>query len=279
MIDLHVHSTFSDGSFTPEQLLAEAAQIGLTAIALTDHDSVGGLKRFTAAAAAGKVRAIPGVEISADSPSGSMHILGYDLDPAARILTEKLDYIQKSRAERNEKILYNLNKLGLHLSMSEIQSQAGEDIVGRLHFARALQVRGYVQTTDEAFGKYLAKGKPAYGERLRLSPADGIHMIREAGGVAVLAHPFTLQMNKPDLDALVGELAALGLAGLEVLYPQHNARTVKEYRRLAAKHNLAVTGGTDFHGGSIPTIKLGVGFGDLRVPDELLDLLLQRKTR
>jgi hypothetical protein len=278
MIDLHVHSTFSDGSLTPEQLLAEAAQAGLTAIALTDHDSVGGLKRFIAAAAAGKVRGIPGVEISADSPSGSMHILGYDLDPAAKMLNEQLEHIRKSRAERNEKILYNLNKLGLHLTMNEIQSQAGEDIVGRLHFARALQVRGYVQTTDEAFGKYLAKGKPAYGERLRLSPADGIRMIREAGGVAVLAHPFTLQMNKPDLDALVGELAGLGLAGLEVLYPQHNARTVKEYRRLAAKHNLAVTGGTDFHGASIPAIKLGVGFGDLRVPDELLDLLLQRKT-
>lgn len=277
MIDLHTHSTFSDGSFTPEQLLAEAATIGLSALALTDHDSVGGLPRFTAAASAGPVRGIPGVEISADSPSGSLHILGYDVDPAGQMLNEQLESIRKSRAERNEKILYNLNKLGLPLSMSEIQSQAGEDIIGRLHFARALQVRGYVQTTDEAFGKYLAKGKPAYGERLRLSPADVIRMIQEAGGVAVLAHPFTLQMKKPDLDAFTGELAGCGLAGIEVLYPQHNARTIKEYRRLADKHGLAITGGTDFHGASIPNVKLGIGFGDLRVPDELLELLLQRK--
>ncbi len=277
MIDLHVHSTFSDGSFTPEQLLAAADATGLSAIALTDHDSVGGLPRFLAAAKERRVRAIPGVEISADSPSGSLHILGYDIDAAAKTLNEKLEYIRASRAERNEKILYNLNKLGLHLSMNEIQSQAGEDIVGRLHFARALQVRGYVKTTDEAFGKYLAKGKPGYGERLRLSPADSIGMIREAGGLAVLAHPFTLQMKSKELDEFVGELASHGLAGIEVLYPQHNSRTQRAYRRLADKHGLAITGGTDFHGASIPDVKLGVGFGDLCVPDELLELLLQRK--
>lgn len=275
MIDLHVHSIFSDGSFTPEELLAEAESAGISAIALTDHDSVGGLPRFFSAARNARVRAISGVELSTELPCGPVHVLGYDFDSG--LVEETLQRIHASRLDRNEKILRSLNKLGVHLDMNDVHSQAGRGTVSRLHFARALQSRGCVESVDEAFEKYLGEGRPAYHERWRVSPEDGVAMIREAGGLAVLAHPFSIKMTESELDAFAGRLKLRGLAGIEALHSRHDIEARKAYSHLADKHGLAVTGGTDFHGASIPDLKLGVGFGDLCVPDELLELLLQLK--
>jgi len=277
MIDLHTHSTFSDGSLTPEQLAGQAASIGLTAIALTDHDSIGGIDRFLAACRTQGVRGIPGVEISLDFPAGTMHILGYFIDPYHAGLTQHIARLKAGREHRNQEILRQVNAMGMPLTMKEVAAFAGEDNVGRLHFAQALLARGYIRTRDEAFQKYLAKGKPGYAERLRMTPAEGVGILRSAGGLAVLAHPFTLNLGQQALTALVRDLARAGLDGIEVFYPQHNSKHVKYYRDLARQFHLTATGGTDFHGAPMPDIKLGSGFGTLDVPDTVLEELDARR--
>lgn len=277
MIDLHTHSTFSDGSFTPEQLAGEAARIGLAAIALTDHDNVEGLDRFLAACTAQKVRGIAGVEISLDFTDGTMHLLGYFIDHHNQSLIQHITRLKLGRVHRNQEILKQINAMGMPLTMGEVAAFAGEDNVGRLHFAQALVARGYVASKDEAFQKYLAKGKPGYADRARMTPAQGVALIRNSGGLAVLAHPFTLNLGKQALENLVGELARAGLQGIEVLYPQQNAKLVKQYSALAEKFKLTATGGTDFHGAPMPDIKLGLGFGDLNVPDSILAELDARR--
>ena len=277
MIDMHIHSTFSDGSQTPEQLVDQAVKIGLAALALTDHDNVAGVERFMAACRQSPVRGIPGVEVSVDCDNGSMHILGYFIDPKNPNLCKLLGGIQDHRAERNREILKHLNRLGLCMTMEEVASRAGGEVVGRPHFAQALLDRGYVKTADEAFKNYLTRGKPAYVERVRQSPDEGIEMIRNAGGVAVLAHPFTLTGGRETLRRLVKDLATAGLEGIEVYYPRHTSKMTRFYIKLAMEFNLALTGGTDYHGAPMPDIKLGTGFGNLNVPDELVDKLAARR--
>lgn len=277
MIDLHLHSTFSDGSFTPAQLVREAEKAQLTAIALTDHDNLDGIEPFLAAARQSPVRCIPGVEISLDFPAGTMHLLGYFIDHHNADLRRHIARLSAGRAARNRDILKKINQLGLSLTMEEVAAFAGEDNVGRLHFAQALMARGYVRTTQEAFDRYLAKGKPGYSERDRMTPAQGVRMIVNAGGLAVLAHPFTLHLTQAELAKLVGELTAAGLQGIEIYYPQHLPKQIRHYLALAQQFKLAPTGGTDFHGAPMPDIKLGSGFGNLNVPDTVLSELDARR--
>ena len=275
MIDLHSHSTFSDGSLTPEQLVREAERARISALALTDHDSISGLERFMAACSKSIVRGVPGVEISVDcNPSdATMHILGYFIDPANAQLNEHINRLRDGRQHRNEEILKRLNTMGLMLNMNEISAFAGENNVGRLHFAQALMARGYVRNTHEAFDKYLARGKSGYANRLRFKPIGGVEMIRQAGGIAVLAHPFTLNLGKQALADCVGKLAQAGLQGIEIYYPQHSPKMVRQYLDLAKQFHLIATGGTDFHGTPMPDIKLGRGFGALNVPNAVLEQL------
>ena len=275
MIDLHSHSTFSDGSLTPEQLVREAERARISALALTDHDSIIGLERFMAACSKSIVRGVPGVEISVDcNPSdATMHILGYFIDPANAQLNEHINRLRDGRQHRNEEILKRLNAMGLMLNMNEISAFAGENNVGRLHFAQALMARGYVRNTHEAFDKYLARGKSGYANRLRFKPIGGVEMIRQSGGIAVLAHPFTLNLGKQALADCVGKLAQAGLQGIEIYYPQHSPKMVRQYLDLAKQFHLIATGGTDFHGTPMPDIKLGRGFGALNVPNAVLEQL------
>lgn len=273
MIDLHLHSTFSDGSLTPEQLVAESKKIGLSAIALTDHDNLDGVFSFLKACRRLEIRGLPGVEVSVDILKGTMHILGYFIDFQSPGLLAHIARLKAGRAARNAEILKKLNNLGMPLTMPEVAGFAGQDNVGRLHFAQALQARGYVTRIQEAFNRYLAKGKSGYAERQRFTPARGVEMIRQAGGLPVLSHPFTLELAPDALDRLVKELAQAGLQGIEVYYPQHNAGQLKQYLGLAKKFNLVATGGTDFHGKAMPDIKIGRGFGNLNVPDRVLQEL------
>lgn len=273
MIDLHTHSTFSDGSFTPEQLVHEAVFAGLTAVALTDHDSIEGVGLFMQACEKSGIRGVPGVEISADYPNGSMHILGYFIDIKDKNLRHSLGEIRASRNARNEQIIKQLAEFGIVLTMPEVAAYAGGDNIGRLHFSQALVARGYVKTRQEAFDRYLAKGRNSYVNRMHLTPRDSIDMIRQAGGIAVLAHPFTLNLGKAQLESLVTELAGYGLQGIEVIYPQQKPRLLKQYKALAQRLDLVQTGGTDFHGAPMPEIKLGSGFGNLEVPDNVLEQL------
>ncbi|MCF7839001.1 MAG: PHP domain-containing protein [Candidatus Marinimicrobia bacterium] len=276
MIDLHTHSTFSDGTLTPEELVATAQAAGVTALALTDHDTTAGVPRFLAAAATANLRAWSGVEISADFPVGTMHILGYGFDSDDARLEQQLAWLRGGREARNREILEKLRRLGLTLTWEEVRAHAGEDVVGRPHFAQALIDRGYVRGKEEAFDLYLARGKPAYADRRRLSPEDSLALIRDAGGVPVLAHPATLELNAVDLRDLVARLTVMGLEGLEVHYAEHSPNQVRQYRRLTRDFQLLATGGTDYHGSLTPQIKPGRGFGKLVVPETTVDELNAR---
>lgn len=277
MIDLHCHSTFSDGSLTPEQLVAEAVRIGLAALALTDHDTLAGLPRFLAAGAATSVRLVPGVELSVDCSSGVMHMLGYWMDLANPELARQLEWIRDARAMRNRTMLERLNALGLGMTWAEVQACAGEDVVGRPHFAQVMLQKGYAKDKNEVFEKWLGNGKPAYVDRARLTAEAAVALIRQAGGVAVLAHPFSLRIGKDAMASLFFELAAAGLAGVECYYSEHSAESTKEYLAMARQANLVPTGGSDFHGEVAPGIRLGFGFGGLNVPDDVLAALETRR--
>ncbi|MCX6995754.1 MAG: hypothetical protein NTV49_01380, partial [Kiritimatiellaeota bacterium] len=185
-------------------------------------------------------------------------------------LARALARLRAGREIRNQEILSKLNALGLTVTAEELRVCAGEEVVGRPHVALAMIARGYVRDKDEAFGRYLASGQPAYAARFRMTPAESIQRIRAAGGVPVLAHLGTLALGRKDLRALAMQLRDQGLEGLEVYYPEHAPAQVRQYRDLAKDLNLAVTGGSDFHGTLSPHIKLGRGFGALQVPDDLL---------
>jgi predicted metal-dependent phosphoesterase TrpH len=274
VLDLHVHSTFSDGSESPRELAERGARAGIRALALTDHDNLRGAALFLEACRAQGIAGLTGVEISAEVPDNTLHILGYGVDPADAELRRHLDQVLDGRAWRNRQILEKLNALGLELSWEEVASCAGDDVVGRPHFAQALCKRGYVAGVPEAFQAYLAKGAPAYVDRYRLSPAEGIRLIRAAGGVAAMAHPFTWISDPAQLERALVELRSMGLGGIEAYYPEHSAEQTVAYLRLARRLNLLVTGGTDFHGAILPGRHLGTGNGQFEVPDSCLPPLL-----
>jgi predicted metal-dependent phosphoesterase TrpH len=276
MIDLHVHSTFSDGSFAPAELVDMAVSSGLTAMALTDHDGLGGLPQFMDACQAKGLIGIPGVEISIEFKPGTLHVLGYFIDAGNAPFAAALEDLRDGRESRNLKILQKLNELGCALSWEEVAAFAGEDVVGRPHFAQAMIAKGFVKTKEDAFDRYLAKGKPAYLDRVRLTVPDSIRLIHGAGGIAVLAHPSTLKVSRVELHRIVAELAAEGLDGIEAWYSEHTQDQQKAFAKLAEELGLILTGGSDFHGASNPEVRLGRGFGNLDVPDALLDTLYAR---
>ncbi|MDY6852837.1 MAG: PHP domain-containing protein [Thermodesulfobacteriota bacterium] len=278
LIDLHTHTTASDGSLTPPELVDLAHEIGLKAVAVTDHDTLAGLEPALNRAHDLGFELVPGVEISADFTSGSMHILGYLIDHKNPNLASKLATLQEARLTRNPKIAARLNKLGLAISMSEVEAVAGGGQVGRPHFAKVMLDKGYVSNFKEAFDRFLAKGAPAYVNKFRLGPAEALALIREAGGLSVLAHPYTLKLdNLADLEDLLADLKRSGLAGLETYYSEHTPQMTKDYLALAQKLDLQSTGGSDFHGTNKKHIKLGCGRGGLAVPYDLLTGLRQRK--
>lgn len=276
MIDLHTHSTFSDGSLTPEALVDLAVQVGLKTIALTDHDGMRGIARFMAACRTAGIRGIPGVEISVDCKSGTLHMLGYFPDEKEPRLDAALTRIRQGREDRNQVILEKLNHQGFKIAWQDVLDCAGDDVVGRPHFARALIGKGYFKKKDDVFDRLLGKGQPAYVDRFRLNAEESIAMIRSAGGVAVLAHPLTLGLHRKGMRALLTDLVAKGLQGLEAYYPEHDASQTRNWLTLAAEFSLLVTGGSDFHGAMNPDLRLGSGFGNLAVPDDLADRLYER---
>ncbi|MBN2301715.1 MAG: PHP domain-containing protein [Lentisphaerae bacterium] len=276
MIDLHTHSTFSDGSFTPEELVDMAKKTGLTAMALTDHDCTDGLPRFLAACNSAGIQGVRGVEISAEVEKGTMHILGYAFEPDDANLEGMLKRIRNGREDRNRKIILKLNELGCNISWEEVAGYAGEDVVGRPHFAQALVANGFVESKQSAFDRFLAKGRPAYVDRFRQKPSESIAAIVDAGGIAVLAHPFTLELGLRQLRTLIAEMTEDGLGGIEVYYAEHSPEQIKQYHDLAEEFGLVATGGSDFHGEANPAIRLGCGFGSLHVPDTVLKDLLNR---
>jgi predicted metal-dependent phosphoesterase TrpH len=276
-VDLHTHTTASDGSFTPTEVVRMAAESGLAAVAITDHDTVAGNAEAVEAGPSCGVEVVPGVEISVNHGGPSYHMLGYFVDYEHEPLLSNLEAIRRFRDERNEKIVARLNELDMPVTLEEIQAEARGESVGRPHVAAVLLRKGYVSNTQEAFDLYLAKGKPAYIDRDRLSAAGGIDLIRGAGGVAVFAHPCIYRWDDPDdLRRTVAEFAEMGIVGLEAYYSGHTPEDERRITALADEFGLVVTGGSDFHGAAKPEFQLGSGAGNLAVSYEHLQKLKER---
>jgi predicted metal-dependent phosphoesterase TrpH len=253
-----------------------AEQGGLTALALTDHDTTAGLERFMAAGEASPLETVPGIELSADFGATPLHILGYLFDVQNEPLQTALKWVRDGRAERNFHILEKLNALGYKLSMEDVKKHAGDEMVGRPHFTAALMERGHFKHPNKIYQQLLGKGKAAYVNRRRLSPEQCVELIRGAGGVAVIAHPGQMKLTNNKLRRLIRPLLPLGLGGLEVLHPSHKEHQVLAFERICAELDLTLCGGTDFHGTRTPDLRLGVGFGTLQVPDSFLTGLKAR---
>jgi predicted metal-dependent phosphoesterase TrpH len=272
VIDLHTHSTVSDGSDSPERLAELAAGAGLRAFALTDHDRLDGLSAARVKANELGVELVPGCELSCDHP-GTMHVLVYDVDAGEGPLQDHLVVLQEARETRNDRMAERLAALGLPVSREEMETEAGGIGVGRPHVAAVLVRKGIVGSVQEAFDTWLAKGRPAYVEKDRLSPGDALRLAQASGGRPVLAHPLSLGLGPNELEATVRELADLGLCGIEAIYGRYSPEERDGLARLAAATGLVATGGSDHHGTYKPDLSVGVGRGDLAVPDEILDRL------
>ena len=282
-IDLHIHSTASDGSLTPSEIIHLAQELNLGAIAITDHDSLEGSKEAIEAGIPPSIKFVSGVEISAAYPpffpgSGSFHILGYCIRLDDSALNQSLAKLRQARKNRNPEILRRLNKLGYPLSLEEVRREVGQGQIGRPHIARAMKAKGFVKSIDEAFDSFLGNDAPAYVDKYRIECADAVQTIRAAGGISVLAHPGLLNIsNENELNHLVGNLKQMGIKGIEVHYPEHTPQQTKKYAELAERYELLMTGGTDFHGSIIPEIEMGSGNGSLFIPYELYEKMVAKK--
>jgi hypothetical protein len=267
--DLHIHSTASDGELEPDRLVSLAVSKGLAAVSVTDHDTFAGIASAAESGNRHAIRVIPGVEISAEYEPGMLHILGYfPTYPAG--MEYALAEVQKARRDRFPRIVKKLNELGIGLTEEDVVHVAGDAQIGRPHIAKALLKNGYVGSFDEAFDKYLSKGKKAYVPKEKMSWKDAVGLIRHHGGLPVLAHPLTLNLSEADLRAFIGEMKLMGLAGIEAHYPDHALAHTVLYMRIALDSGLIVTGGTDFHGPS----RNAVNIGDKGIDSSLLKIFL-----
>ena len=274
-IDLHVHSTFSDGTCSPEELVDIALHTNLVAIALTDHDTVDGVDRAIEASSGTPLEVLSGVELSCEyviSPERKKEILilGYRLDHKQPKLLETLQTVARERDERNQKMCENLHADGFPITYEELSARFGETILTRAHFARFLLEKGAIPSIDSAFKKILAQDGPYFVSRNYLTPKTGIELILEAGGIPVLAHPLLYKMSVSELRNLLTELKSYGLRGIEAMYSRNRGTDEAFVRKLANEFDLFITGGSDFHGANKPDLRLGRGEGNLFIPAMLL---------
>ena len=271
-LDLHLHTTRSDGSLPPAAVVALAKKANVTALAITDHDTVDGIAEALAAGRELEIEVIPGIEISSRWEGLELHILGYFIDWHDPVLLDRLTRYRATRHDRNPQIIARLNELGLAVTYDEVRELARTESIGRPHIARVLIEKGYVSSAKEAFDRYLADGAAAYVPRSLPDPAEAIALIRGAGGVPVLAHPSWIDRGNGMVD-LCRHLKETGLAGIEVHYSTHRPEQTNQYLNVARQLDLLVTGGSDFHGVTKPDIEVGIGRGQLHVPEKLLEPL------
>lgn len=267
-IDLHTHTTCSDGTLSPEALVQYAQKKNLKAVAVTDHDSVSGNERALKEGEKRGMEVIPGVELSAECSEGNLHILGLFIDSESDFLKKATQKLQKKRRERNLKILETLGELGIYIEKDDFIKNA---YLGRPHIASRLVQSGTVKSIDEAFEKFLTKGAPAYIKRVKLSKSETVEAVVKAGGIPVLAHPVTVSNPERIIESLLYK----GLKGIEVYYPTHSHDDILYFESLAQKYDLVITGGSDFHGSHKPDIDLGC----MHVPAHLLDSLRAQKNQ
>lgn len=276
-IDLHTHSRASDGTDTPTELVERAAALGLNAVALTDHDTLSGLDEAADAAQRVDIRLVRGTELSVEHDGLKIHMLVHFLEPGSGPLQDRLAELRDGRTTRNTRIVAKLNELGYDISEADVSAQAGGEAVGRPHIADALIAKGYFDSRAEVFDAILADGGAAYVQRLRLAASDAIALAGASGAVTTVAHPYTIDRNAGTYPALFAELRQLGLSGLEAHYPEHAPELRAHLAALAGDLGLVATGGSDYHGTGKPGIELGSGYGDLVVPDRVLDELEERR--
>jgi predicted metal-dependent phosphoesterase TrpH len=275
MIDLHTHSSASDGSDPPARVAELAAAAGCRAVSLTDHDRLDGLGEAAARAEQLGVELVPGCEISCQHEA-TMHLLVYFVEDGDGPLPDALRRLQRARDDRNRRLATHLAGLGLPVTYDEIMAEAGGKGAGRPHVAAILVRKGVVGSVQEAFDVWLGKGRPGYLDKERLTIAEAIRLARASGAVTSLAHPLTLGLEPAALESATAELAELGLTGLEAIYGRYTPEERADLAALAARHGLVATGGSDHHGAYKPDIGVGVGTGDLQVPDAALDELRAR---
>lgn len=277
-IDLHIHSSASDGILSPLEIVERALSLKLGAIAITDHDTVSGLRQIEAGLPFNNLAFLNGVEISTSAPEncrhkGSLHILGYGFDVGDPELNRHLTVLQDVRKNRNPQIIAKLNQLGFPIKLEDIEVPA-DGQVGRPHIARYMIRQGYVASIDEAFDLYLGTVKAAYVDKYRIECELAFKLITDAGGLPVLAHPGLIDLPEDELEAAMDTMVEMGLKGIEAIYPAHDKAQNNLFFRLARKHKLVVTGGTDFHGPVNQGFEIGFGMGDFYVPYEIYERLM-----
>ena len=271
-IDLHTHTTFSDGTYTPKELIEYAAQKGLKAIAVTDHDTVESYESSAFWAKHYNIELIPGVEIEADYEGIEVHILGLFIDPKNKALLELLDNLQQIRKDRDNRIIEILNKDGINVKIEDIQALSGVQATNRPLFAKYLVMNGYYDSISDAMINYLGHGKRAYVEKSALpKPSIIFDIIKRAGGISILAHPIQYGLDYFREEDMIKELKACGLVGLEAIYSENDPEDTRRYLEMAKRFSLIVSGGSDFHGSVKPGLDLGCGRGDFGVCYEVLD--------
>jgi len=279
LIDLHLHSTESDGVHPPAEVVRRGASVGLSALALTDHDTMAGIPEAEAAAREAGLELVPGVEISLDHPTGTFHMIGLFVEPANEPLARALERLREGRDDRNRRLVERLGELGLPVGIEEVRRFATGEVVARPHFARALVSKGLVGSYKEAFDRWIGKGAPGYVDRYRLPVGDAIRRVHDAGGVAVLCHPYTLKLGEEPggaLQAFVVGLAEIGLDAIEVRCREPDPGREGPYRAIASAAGILESGGSDFHGGSHRDGGRGLGRAKLDLPVEMLEALRER---
>ena len=275
-IDLHVHSTCSDGTDSPSALVNKAVETGLAAFALTDHDTTKGVKEALNACAQAyknghEIEVIPGVEISTNFENTEIHIVGLFIDYNDTDFNSFLDNQLSSRDERNKQVCERFQNIGINITYEDMIKTYGDAVITRAHFADRLVAIGVVGDRNEAFDRYLGQGKPCFVPRAKVDPAEAIEQIHKAGGIAILAHPILYHLGKAQMNKLLGHICAAGLDSIEAIYSTYKMGDELAIRLIASERNLLISGGSDYHGKNKPHIQLGTGMGHLFVPYELID--------
>lgn len=278
IIDLHVHSTESDGTLTPEEVVFAAKEAGLSALALTDHDTASGVRKAQAAAAECGIELIPGIELSTQyrlpsqgNEEKEVHVVGLYIDPDNAKLQQKTKEFRECRDSRNQKMVEALQKEGFSITMEGLMADNPDSVITRANIARYLYNHGEIKSLQEAFDKYIGDGCKCYVGRFKVTPMDAVALIREAGGIAILAHPLLYHLSFVNLQHLIDDMKAAGLDGIEAIYSTYTTGEEQLVKKIAAQNGLLISGGSDFHGANKPTIKLGTGRGHLYIPYSVLE--------
>lgn len=276
-VDLHTHSTFSDGTLTPVELVNEAVKTGLKAIALTDHDTIEGVEEASKAGAKNNLEIISGTEISSDYNGKEIHIIGLFVNNKSAELSDFLNHLKQMRDKRNLKMIDKLNQLGIKITLDELEKISSGKIITRAHFARLIVEKGYSNSVNECFNKYLGDGKPGYINRVLPSYTETIAAIKKADGIAVLAHPLLYGLSENEINIMLSNLKTAGLTAMECYYSTHSKTDEIHLLNLCRKYDILPSGGSDFHGMNKPDIKMGIGKGNLCVPYSVLEKLKEVK--